>query len=140
MPMDDLRLPADLVRGAVVDDGTLRHDDDAPAHAERRLDILLDQQDRDAGVVDLLDLAPDIGDEAGHDPLGRLVEDEQLWTHDEAAGDRQHLLFAARQGSRRLPQALLEARETREYMVLDLRLRPAGQAEDRKSTRLNSSH
>src|SRR3546814_7235059 len=95
--MDDRRLSPDLVGAAVVNDDALLHDDDAPAYAERRLDVLLDEQDRDAGAVDLLNLAPDVGHEAGHDSFGRLVEYEEFRSHHEAAGDRQHLLLATRQ-------------------------------------------
>ena len=46
-------------------------------------------------LVDAVDFAPDLRDQARHDPLGRLVENDQLGPHHQAARDREHLLLAA---------------------------------------------
>src|ERR1700733_7853620 len=59
--------------------------------------ILLDQQDREAGVLQMSDDAADLLDDHGRQPLGRLVEQQQPRAGAQDAADRQHLLLAARQ-------------------------------------------
>src|SRR5262245_61955128 len=85
--MHDLRLRLEIVRLTAVDDGTLLHQEHARAQFQRGLDVLLDEEDGNAGLVDAVNLAPDLRDEARHDALGRLVEDDQLRPHHQAAGN-----------------------------------------------------
>src|SRR5947207_11899294 len=67
--MDDFGLRLEVVCRPRMDDGALLHQKHARAQFERGLDVLLDQQDGDAGLVDAMDLAPDLRDEARHDAL-----------------------------------------------------------------------
>src|SRR6476469_3566177 len=73
--MDDFRLRLELMRGSGIHDSSLFHQEHAWAQLERRLDVLLNQQDRDARLVDPVNLAPDLRHQTRHDALGRLVED-----------------------------------------------------------------
>ena len=76
-----------------------------------------------------MDLASDVGHQLRHDALGRLVENDQLRLHHQAARDRQHLLLPARQRAARLARALLQARKALQYKRLDLHVGLTGQAE-----------
>src|SRR5262245_64829739 len=58
--MDDLGLGLQLMGGTVVDDGALLHEEHTRTQLQRGLDVLLDQQDRHAGLVDAVDLPPDL--------------------------------------------------------------------------------
>ena len=80
-------------------------------------------------LVDAVDLAPDLRNQARHDAFGRLVEDDQLRPHHQAARDREHLLLAARQRDGRLLQALLETREAGEHIVFAFGVALAGDAD-----------
>src|SRR6185312_5386197 len=87
------------------------------AQFERGFDVLLDEQDRHPALVDAMYLAPDLRHEQRHDAFGRLIQDDQLWTHHQAARDSQHLLLATRQRIAGLLDALLQARETGEHIL-----------------------
>src|SRR5262249_10305174 len=82
----------------------------------------LDQQDRDAGLIDAVDLAPDLRDEPRHDAFGRLVEDQELRPHHQTAGDGEHLLLAAGQRVAWLLKPLPEPWEAAKHIVLPLRI------------------
>ena len=58
--MHDLGLRFEIVRNAAVNYGTLFHQKNARAQLECRFDILLDQKDRHAGLINAMDLAPDL--------------------------------------------------------------------------------
>src|SRR4051812_5567883 len=118
-----------LGRRAGVHDGAFLHQQYARAQAQRRLDVLLDEQDRHAAVVDAADLAPDLRHEERHDALGGLVEDDELRPHHQAARDGEHLLLAARERAARLADTLLQAREMGEHVALDLAVGLAGEAD-----------
>src|SRR5262249_61333733 len=91
--------------------------------------LLLARQRGHAGVIDPLRLIAEIGHEDRHDSLGRLVEDQKWRLEDEAAGNRQHVLFAAGQRPAELCESLLKPGELREnWLKLDFRRIP-GQAE-----------
>src|SRR5262249_12354003 len=125
--MDDFRLRLEIVRAARMDDRALFHQKHPRAQLERGVDVLLDEQDRDAGLVDAVDLPPNLRAEPRHDSLGRLVEDDQLGPHNQAARDREHLLLAARQRVAGLLEPLLEPREAAEYVLLALAIALARQ-------------
>src|SRR5256884_1827186 len=86
---------------------------------ERKARVLLDDQHRQALL--LVQLADD-GEEVGHDP-GRepergLVQEQQARPLHQRTGERELLLLAAAQGSRGLPAALGDDRETLERTVV----------------------
>jgi branched-chain amino acid transport system substrate-binding protein len=47
--------------------------------------VLLDEQDRHPALFDAMYLAPDLRHEQRHDAFGRHIQDDQLWTHHQAA-------------------------------------------------------
>src|SRR5947209_4861310 len=118
--MHDLGLRFEILRSAAIHNSALFHQEDARAQLERGRHVLLDQQDRDARLVDTMNLAPDLRDQPRHYALGRLVQDEQLGTHHQAACDRKHLLLAARERISGLLGALLEAGKASKHIVLAL--------------------
>src|SRR6185312_16610194 len=67
-----------------------------------------------------MDFAADLRDEARHDAFGRLVENDELRPHHQAARNRKHLLLAARKRAALLFQPLLQARETGEHIFFKL--------------------
>ena len=93
--MHDLGLRFEIVRNAVVNYGALFHQKNARTQLECRFDILLDQKDRHAGLINAVDLAPDLLDQPRHDALVRLIQDDQLGAHHKTARNREHLLLAA---------------------------------------------
>src|SRR6266540_3942534 len=123
----DLGMGFQVMRGTAVDDGAFLHQEHARAQPQRGLDVLLDQQDRHPGLIDAVYLAPDLRDQPRHDAFGRLVEDDHLGAHHQAARDGEHLLLAAGQRVARLLEALLETREAAEDIFLPFRIAPTGQ-------------
>src|SRR5579885_2633499 len=95
---------------------------DALAGFEGQRHVLLDQQHRHAVGVEGGDDLADLRDYARHQPFGRLVEQDDLGFEHHRPGDRQHLLFAAREGAAELVAPLGEAREKREQLVDQLGL------------------
>src|SRR6516162_288901 len=124
--MDDFRPRLELVRGSGIHDSSLFHQEHAWAQLERGLDVLLNQQDRDAGLVDAVNLAPDLRDQTRHDAFGRLVEDHELGPHHQAARDGEHLLLATRERVAGLLESLLEAREAAEHVFFAFGIALAG--------------
>ena len=103
----------------------LLHDIDALAGLEGQRHVLLDQQHRDAFVVQHLDDLADLRDHARHQPLGRLVEQDDLGLEHHGAGDRQHLLLAARQRAAGLVAPLGQHREEGVDLVEQRLARPS---------------
>ena len=101
----------DLFGGALVHDVPVVDDVDALRQRQRGREILLDQHDGQARrgqvAADLHQLAHD----QRRKPFERLVEQDDLRIADEGAGDRQHLLLAARQVGAAAGAPLLQARE-----------------------------
>src|SRR6185312_1861372 len=60
-------------------------------------EILLHQQDREAARFQRVERVPDLLDDHGREPLGRLVQHQEARAGAQDARDRQHLLLAARQ-------------------------------------------
>ena len=69
-------------------------------------------------LVDAVNFAADLRDQPRHDAFGRLVQNDQLRPHHQAAGDREHLLLAAGQCAARLLQALLETGKAGQHIFL----------------------
>src|ERR1700730_16428457 len=83
-------------------------------HAERQLNVLLDEDDGDAAVpVDRGEHVGDLLDHARRQPQEGLVHHEDGRARHEAAADGDHLLLAAGEGARSLAFALFQAREQR---------------------------
>src|SRR5207244_7321730 len=72
--------------------------------------VLLDEQDADAGRVDLADHAKDLPHDERRQAKRGLVEEQEARARHQRTRDREHLLFAARQRRRTLARALSEDR------------------------------
>src|SRR6266446_9336927 len=120
----DLGVRFEIARGATVDDGALFHQEYARAELERGFDVLLDQEDRHASLVDAMDYAPDLRNKPRHDAFGRLVQDDQLGPHHETARDCEHLLLAPGKRIPRLPDTFLEAWKASKHVFLAFRVAP----------------
>jgi len=70
------------------------HDVVAIGHRLREAEVLLDQQDGVALLLQARERAPDVLHDHRGEALGRLVEQEQARTRAQYAPDRQHLLLA----------------------------------------------
>src|SRR5690606_10873239 len=90
--------------------------------------VLLNQEDRGPGLVQLLDQAEDLLDKVRRQAQRRLVQDEEARMGHERPGDDELLLLTAGQRAARLMQSLAEDRETLAHpleVFLVLRLVPA---------------
>src|ERR1700690_2877198 len=106
--MHDFGLTFEVMGSARMDDGALFHHKHVLAELEGRFDILFDQQDRYAALIDAVDFAPDMRYQPRHDALRWLVENDQPGAHHQASRYREHLLFAARERVAGLLQPFLE--------------------------------
>src|SRR5688572_6302672 len=88
--------------GGLMTDGSLLHDVDAIADGQREGDVLLHEQDRHAFLVEDLDDLAYLADHPRHEPLRRLVEQDDLRLEDHRPRDGEHLLLATRQRAARL--------------------------------------
>ena len=90
------------------------HDVAAVRELERVEGVLLDQEHGEPVLrVELADGVEDLPHDQRREAERRLVEQQQPRPRHQRAGDRQHLLLAARQRAAALVQALLQAREQR---------------------------
>src|SRR5581483_4326821 len=78
---------------------------------KRHVRVLLDDEDRDAGLVHLLDDLEVALDEDGREAHRRLVHQEQLRPRHQRPPHRDHLLLPARQGPCELRPPLVQQRE-----------------------------
>ena len=67
------------------------------SHSGRKPEILFDQQDREAPLLQLRDRASDLLDDHRRQALGRLVQQQQSRAGAQDTADREHLLFPARE-------------------------------------------
>src|SRR5262249_17578813 len=74
--VDDRGIGAQGGRRRLVAHDALLHDVDTTADLERERHVLLDQQDGHALAIQQADDVPDLRDHARHQPLGRLVEQD----------------------------------------------------------------
>ncbi len=87
-----------LVHLSRGDDATAIEDAEAVSDLARKGETLLDDQDREAKLlVELVEHVPDLRDDVGLNPFGRLVEDQELGVERERATHRQLLLLTARE-------------------------------------------
>src|SRR3546814_3870596 len=89
-------------------------------------DVCSSDLNSDSLFVDLLDQLQDFRDEKRRQAESRLVEKQKPRARHKGPPYRHHLLLATRKGRRELSASLQQSREEGE--------------QDRKSTRLNSSH
>ena len=110
------RIAADRRGGTFERDMPAVHDIGMARDLERKLDVLLDQDQRHLPRK-LFQAPGDLLDHADPDALGRLVEHQEPRPAEHGAADRQHLALAARQGAGGLLQALGELGEEIEHVV-----------------------
>src|SRR3954464_3989607 len=83
----------------------------------QRLDLLVDDDDRQAGAFQRVQAGPDLLADDGCEPLRRLVEDEEARICHERAADGQHLLLAAGKLRAAVRQARAKPREEVEHAL-----------------------
>src|SRR3990170_633234 len=93
----DLRSGGQLLDGAAEADVGLAHEVDAVGEGHRDLQVVLDEEDRHAGLVDLGQDVADLLDQERGEALGGLVDQQQAGVAHQRPRDREHLLLAAGQ-------------------------------------------
>src|SRR5438128_407707 len=112
----------ELAARAAHDDAAVLEHVGALRDLERHGDVLLDQQDGEAALVEEVDGAQHLLHHQRGEAERGLVEHDELGRTHQAAADGEHLLLAAGHGAGDLRAALLEPREQREH-ILQLTLR-----------------
>src|SRR4051812_99755 len=107
----DVTVVAERLRAAGELDAALVEHVAPAGQRQRHLEVLLDEQDGDAGGVDGLQILHQRLDQHGHEPARQLIDQHQLGAGQEAAGERQHLLLAAGEVLAEVVQSLARARE-----------------------------
>src|SRR5262245_37613891 len=114
----DGRVGGERVRRARPYDLPLLDDRVPVGELHERGEMLVDEQDGLALRLQAGEALPDVEPDERREPLGRFVEDEQLWIGHQCAADRQHLLLAAGQlvahvaaPLRELGKEIVDARE-----------------------------
>src|SRR5579883_1639134 len=97
IPVQHLGAAARGLRRHLLDDMAVVDDVDARGEAHRRGDVLLDDDDRLARLGEAAAGLEEVAHDDGGQALEGLVEEHDLGIADERAGDRQHLLLAARE-------------------------------------------
>src|ERR1039457_1006192 len=110
----DLVVVQERLRVALHDDAAGPDHIAAMRDAKRLVQVLLDEQDRDAARVDPLDHIEHLGHELRRDAPCRLVEHQQARLRHQAASDGQRLLLASAHRADKLLLALLENGKQRE--------------------------
>src|SRR5712692_2732069 len=110
----DLGIVQEILGGALERDAPTFHHVSAVGHLKGQGGILLHHQHGHALTADLMDDLKDRGHHGRRQPQRRLVQEQELGSRHEGAGDGQHLLLAAREGAPELPEPLLQAREVME--------------------------
>ena len=77
----------------------------------QRREVLVDDHERQAGVLQARQAGPDLLADQRREPLGGLVQDQQARVGHERPPDGEHLLLAARQVGAQVALALLQARK-----------------------------
>src|SRR3954468_1169156 len=106
-----------LGTGAAHDDAAVLEHIGTLRDLERYGDVLLDQQDRHAALVQHMDGAQHFLHHERREAERGLVEHDELRRTHQAAADGEHLLLAARQGAGELRAPLLQPWEEREHLV-----------------------
>src|SRR5262249_24311604 len=128
VPLDHGVAGVQLGGRRVMPDRALLHEIDALAGRKRQRDVLLHEQDRHALAPEHADDLADLRDHAGHQSLGRLIEQDDLGLEHHGARDREHLLLAARQRTSGLAAPLRENRKILVDLLQQLLLACLGDA------------
>src|SRR5450755_3452098 len=115
---------------AARDDLAAIENAEAPGNPAGEGQLLLDQQHGDPFVDQSDDDLADLVNDVGLNPLGGLVEDQQLRIERQRAPHRQLLLLPAGEIPAPAPQHLLEHREQREHALRDLAVGTLATASD----------
>src|SRR5712691_10964383 len=83
-------------------------DHDLVGEVEGELDVLLDQQNRLAFLLQAQESATHLRDDQRREPLGRLIHQQQARISHERAADREHLLLPSGERAGSLLQPLLQ--------------------------------
>ena len=95
-------------------DAPIHHDRNMIRHGGRDADVLLNDEDRNVFLVRKANQkVAHLRDDHWGESLGRLVHDQKARIAEERAGDREHLLLAARKLAAAVPAPLGETREGR---------------------------
>src|SRR5687768_13319956 len=95
-------------RAPGINHAPLAHEVDVIDELQRERGVLLDQQDRQAFLLQLRHCLPRGLDDDRREPLRRLVHDKAVGVGHEAARDGEHLLLAARERLRALRAPLFQ--------------------------------
>src|SRR6516165_11302447 len=96
-----------------VDDAAVLDDVMAVGQGRGEMKILLDQEDREAVLLQPANYSADLLHDYRSEALGRLVEQQQGGAGPQHPADRQHLLFAARKLGALAAAPLLEVGKNR---------------------------
>jgi hypothetical protein len=96
---------------AVKADGPLLHEECLVGRGERDVHRLLDEDHRNALVLELLDDREELFDDKGREPEGELVDHEDVGLGEERHCEREHLLLAAGELCGRVAQPAPQRRE-----------------------------
>src|SRR2546422_883383 len=113
----DVRALLERLARAVQDDAPVLEDVGAVRERERARDVLLDEQDGRAALVDPLQILEDQPDHHGSEAEAWLVQQQQPRARHEPAADGAHLLLAARERAGHLPLALAQARDEGDHFA-----------------------
>src|SRR5262249_39356674 len=114
----DIAVAAELVGCALVDDASAFHDVAIVSDSERRVGVLLDQQDRQVEfAAHLVDPRHQLLDEKWSEPKRQLVYQHQLRLAEQRLGYREHLAFAATEVASDLLPPLGENRKYPEKLL-----------------------
>ena len=113
-------------------DRALQHADDAARGRHRALQVLLDQEHRDAGRFQRLEPGVKAIDDQRRQAERHLVEQQEVRVDHQRAPDRRRLLLAARQCARERAAAILEIGKGLHHRVERPGARPAGGAREQE--------
>src|SRR5262249_10149965 len=109
---------AEMVGRDLAGHAALLDDQHAIRQAANEIEVLLDQHDGEPALaLEREQDARDLLDDRGLDAFGRLVEQDELGLHAQAARQRQDLLLAARQHAARSAEDRLQSRQRSEDVV-----------------------
>ena len=89
-----LGIPLEIGRRRLGEDRPGDHDELALGDRRCDTEVLLDQQDREAFSLELLERLDEVLDDRRRKPLGGLVHDQERRVREQRARDREHLLLA----------------------------------------------
>ncbi|RYC77787.1 hypothetical protein BFJ63_vAg19339, partial [Fusarium oxysporum f. sp. narcissi] len=110
-PRDPFQVGLDVLGGPRPFDAAALHDVEAVRQMHELLEVLVDDEDRQARAAQIGQAPPDLLPDQGRQPFGGFVQDEQAGIRHQRASDGQHLLLTARQQVSGGKAALVQLRE-----------------------------